>query len=138
MSVSKRHRRFLERLAARKESKRLMDEGRKARRARQREPRAVLTREERLVIVYAFRYALKQRVPGLDNVQAAMEPYLHEFKSEVLEHMVADIDAQWALAAYDPARYSLVRKEQEDFYAMLVREIEGRQQNGQGSSNGNA
>ncbi|MEX5285832.1 hypothetical protein QCO44_09335 [Selenomonas sputigena] len=126
--MSKRHRRFLERLEARRESKRLINEGRKARRERQREPRSMLTREERLTMVYAFRYALKQRVPGLDNVQAAMEPYLHEFKPGTLEHMTADIDAQWALAAYDPSRYSLVRKEQEDFRAMLMREIEGRKQ----------
>ena len=89
-------------------------------------------------MVYAFRYALKQRGGGLDNVQKAMKPHIAEFRTGVLEHMVTDIDVHWAVTAHEPARYALTRSEQEDFRAMLVREIERRKRDGAGGSNGNA
>jgi hypothetical protein len=132
-----RSRRFERRERERKEKKALMAMGRKAKREHERQKRGeVLTQAGRLAMVYAFRYALKQRSPGLDNVQAAMEQHLHEFRTEVLEHMVTDIDVHWAMAAHEPARYALTRREQEDFRAMLVREIERRKRDGQGRDRG--
>lgn len=134
-----RSRRFERRERERKEKKALMAMGRKAKREHERQKRGeVLTQAGRLSLVYAFRYALKQRSPGLDNVQVAMEPHLAEFRTEVLEHLVTDIDVHWAMAAHEPARYALTRREQEDFRVMLVREIERRKCDGAGSSNGNA
>lgn len=134
-----RSRRFERRERERKEKKALMAMGRKAKREHERQKRGeVLTQAGRLAMVYAFRYALKQRSPGLDNVQAAMEPHLAEFRTGVLEHLVTDIDVYWAMSAHEPARYALTRREQEDFRAMLVREIERRQQDGQGSDRGHA
>ena len=119
--------------------KQLIARGREAARKMQRQKHGIeLTQEGRLSLVYAFRYALKQRVPGMDNVQKAMKPHLAEFRTGVLEHMVTDIDVHWAMSAHEPARYALTRREQEDFRAMLVREIERRQQDGQGSDRGHA
>ena len=119
--------------------KQLAARGREAARKMQRQKHGIeLTQEGRLALVYAFRYALKQRVPGMDNVQKAMKPHLAEFRTEVLEHMVTDIDVHWAMAAHEPARYALTRREQEDFRAMLVREIERRKRDGQGSDRGHA
>lgn len=42
------------------------------------------------------------------------------------------------MSAHEPARYTLTRKEQENFRAMLVREIERRKRDGQGSGTGDA
>jgi len=119
--------------------KQLIARGREAARKMQRHKHGIeLTQEGRLSLVYAFRYALKQRGGGLDNVQKAMKPHLAEFRTEVLEHMVTDIDVHAASVAHIAERYSLAQKEQEDFRAMLVREIERRKRDGAGGSNGNA
>ena len=119
--------------------KRLVAKGREAARKMQRQKHGIeLTQEGRLALVYAFRYALKQRVPGMDNVQKAMRPHIAEFRTGVLEHMVTDIDVHWVVTAHEPARYALTRKEQENFRAMLVREIERRKRDGQGSDRGHA
>ena len=120
-----RSRRFMRREEMRRAHRLLVALGRKARRERSRK-REELTREERLTLVYAFRYALKQRLPGLDNVQAAMEPHLHEFKPGTLVQMATDIDVHWSVTALAPERHTLTRKEQEAFRAMLMREIERR------------
>ena len=134
-----RSRRFERRQRERMAQKRLVAKGREAARKMQRQKHGIeLTQEGRLSLVYAFRYALKQRVPGMDNVQKAMRPHLKEFRTGVLEHMVTDIDVHWAVAAHEPARYALTRSEQEDFRAMLVREIERRKRDGQGSDRGHA
>lgn len=122
-----RSRRFERRQRERMAQKQIIAKGREAARKMQRQKHGIeLTQEGRLSLVYAFRYALKQRVPGMDNVQKAMRPHLSEFRTEVLEHMVTDVDVYWAVAAHEPARYALTRREQEDFRAMLVREIERR------------
>ena len=119
--------------------KQLIARGREAARKMQRHKHGIeLTQEGRLSLVYAFRYALKQRGGGLDNVRAALKPHISEFRTEVLEHMVTDIDVHWAVAALKPERYTLTHREQEDFRAMLVREIERRKCDGQGSDRGNA
>lgn len=119
--------------------KQLAARGREAARKMQRQKHGIeLTREGRLALVYAFCYALKQRGGGLDNVQKAMKPHLAEFRTEVLEHMVMDIDVHAASVAHIAERYSLVRKEHEGFRAMLVREIERRKRDGAGIGNGNA
>lgn len=132
-------RRFERRQRERMAQKRLVAKGREAARKMQRQKHGIeLTQEGRLALVYAFRYALKQRVPGMDNVQKAMRPHLAEFRTGVLEHMVTDIDVHWAMSAHEPARYTLTRKEQENFRAMLVREIERRKRDGAGSGNGDA
>ena len=134
-----RSRRFERRQRERMAQKQLIARGREAARKMQRQKHGIeLTQEGRLALVYAFRYALKQRVPGMDNVQKAMRPHIAEFRTGVLEHMVTDIDVHWAMSAHEPARYALTRREQEDFRAMLVREIERRKRDGAGSSNGNA
>jgi hypothetical protein len=107
--------------------KQLIARGREAARKIQRQKHGIeLTQEGRLSLVYAFRYALKQQGGGMDNVQAALKPHIAEFRTEVLEHMVTDIDVHAASVAHIAERYSLVRKEQEGFRAMLVREIERR------------
>ena len=134
-----RSRRFERRQRERMAEKQLIARGREAARKMQRQKHGIeLTQEGRLALVYAFRYALKQRVPGMDNVQKAMRPHISEFRTGVLEHMVTDIDVHWAMSAHEPARYALTHREQEDFRAMLVREIERRQQDGQGSDRGHA
>ena len=131
-----RSRRFERRLRERMEQKQLIARGREAARKMQRQKHGIeLTQEGRLSLVYAFRYALKQRVPGMDNVQKAMRPHLSEFRTGVLEHMVTDIDVHWAMSAHEPARYALTRREQEDFRAMLVREIERRKRDEHSSGN---
>ena len=132
-----RSRRFERRQRERMAQKQLIAKGREVARAIQRQKHGIeLTQEGRLSLVYAFRYALKQRVPGMDNVQKAMRPHLSEFRTGVLEHLVTDIDVHWAMAAHEPARYALTRREQENFRAMLVREIERRRQDETGSGNG--
>ena len=134
-----RSRRFERRLRERMAEKQLIAKGREAARKAQRQKHGIeLTQEGRLALVYAFRYALKQRGGGLDNVRAALKPHLAEFRTEVLEHLVTDIDVHAASVAHIAQRYSLAQKEQEDFRAMLVREIERRQQDGQGSDRGHA
>ena len=137
--AGQRSRRYERRERERKEKRAMLALGRKAKREHERQKRGeVLTQAGRLAMVYAFRYALKQRSPGLDNVQAAMEPHIAEFKTGTLEHMLTDIDVRWAITALEPHRHTLTRKEQEDFRAMLVREIERRKRDGAGGSNGNA
>ena len=132
-------RRFERRQRERMAEKQLIAKGREAARKMQRQKHGIeLTQEGRLSLVYAFRYALKQRGGGMDNVQAALKPHIAEFRTGVLEHMVTDIDVHWAVAAHEPARYALTRSEQEDFRAMLVREIERRKRDGQGSDRGHA
>lgn len=134
-----RSRRFERRQRERMAQKQLIAGGREAMRNMQRQKHGIeLTQEGRLAMVYAFRYALKQRGGGMDNVQAALKPHIAEFRTEVLEHMVTDIDVHWAVDALAPARYALTRSEQEDFRAMLVREIERRKRDGQGSDRGHA
>ena len=134
-----RSRRFERRQRERMAQKRLVAKGREAARKMQRQKHGIeLTQEGRLALVYAFRYAFKQRGGGLDNVQKAMRPHIAEFRTGVLEHMVTDIDVHWAVTAHEPARYALTRKEQENFRAMLVREIERRKRDGQGSDRGHA
>ena len=134
-----RSRRFERRQRERMAEKQLVARGREAARKLQRQKHGIeLTQEGRLSLVYAFRYALKQRGGGLDNVQRAMKPHLKEFRTEVLEHLVTDIDVHCASVAHIAERYSLARKEQEDFRAMLVREIERRKRDGQGSDRGHA
>lgn len=131
-----RSRRFERRQRERMAQKQLIAKGRDAARKMQRQKHGIeLTQEGRLALVYAFRYALKQRVPGMDNVQKAMRPHIAEFRTGVLEHMVTDIDVHWAVAAHEPARYALTHREQEDFRAMLVREIERRKRDGQDTGN---
>ena len=134
-----RSRRFERRQRERMAQKQLIAKGREAARKMQRHKHGIeLTQEGRLSLVYAFCYALRQGVVGLGNVHKVIKPHLAEFRTEVLERMVMDIEVHWAVAALAPARYSLVRKEQEDFRAMLVREIERRKRDGAGSGNGNA
>lgn len=128
-----RSRRYERRERERREKKEMLSLGRKAKREHERQKRGeVLTQAGRLSMVYAFRYALKQRSLGLDNVQAAMEPHLAEFRSGTLEHMMMDIDVHWAITALAPERHTLTRKEQEAFRRMLVREIEGRKKDNAG------
>ena len=132
-------RRFERRQRERMAQKRLVAKGREAARKMQRQKHGIeLTQEGRLSLVYAFRYALKQRGGGLDNVQKAMRPHLEEFRTAVLEHMVMDIDVHAASVAHIAEKYSLVQKEQEDFRVMLVQEIERRRQDETGSGTGNA
>lgn len=126
-----RSRRFERRQRERMAEKQLVARGREAARKIQRQKHGIeLTQEGRLSLVYAFRYALKQRGSGLDNVQKAMKPHLKEFRTEVLEHLVMDIDVHSTSVAHIAEKYSLARKEQEDFRAMLVREIERRRRDG--------
>ena len=126
-----RSRRFERRQRERMAQKQLIAKGREAARKIQRQKHGIeLTQEGRLSLVYAFRYALKQRGSGLDNVQKAMKPHLKEFRTEVLEHLVTDIDVHSASVAHIAEKYSLVQKEQEDFRAMLVREMERRGRHG--------
>ena len=137
--AGQRSRRYERRERERKEKRAMLALGRKAKREHERQKRGeVLTQAGRLAMVYAFRYALKQRSPGLDNVQAAMEPHIAEFKTGTLEHMLTDIDVRWAITALEPHRHTLTRKEQEAFQRMLVREIGRRKHDGAGSGNGNA
>ena len=134
-----RSRRFERRMRERMAQKQLIARGREAARKMQRQKHGIeLTQEGRLSLVYAFCYALKQRGGGLDNVRAALKPHLAEFRTGTLEHMVMDIDVHWAATVHKMERHCLAGREQEDFRAMLVREIERRQQNGKGSSDGNA
>ena len=86
--------------------------------------------------MYAFRYALKQGVVGLGNVHKVIKPHLAEFRTEVLERMVMDIEVHWADTVQKMERHCLAGREQEDFRAMLVREIERRKRDGQGSDRG--
>ena len=124
-------RRFERRQRERMAEKQLVARGREAARKIQRQKHGIeLTQEGRLALVYAFRYALKQRGGGLDNVQKAMKPHLAEFRTEVLEHLVMDIDVHAVSVAHIAEKYSLAQKEQEDFRAMLVREIERRKRDG--------
>ena len=134
-----RSRRFERRQRERMAQKQLIATGREAARKMQRQRHGIeLTQEGRLSLVYAFRYALKQGVVGLGNVHKVIKPHLAEFRTEVLERMVMDIEVHWAATVHKMERHCLAGREQEDFRAMLVREIERRQQDGQGSSNGDA
>lgn len=134
-----RSRRFERRQRERMAQKQLIATGREAARKMQRYKHGIeLTQEGRLSLVYAFRYALKQGVVGLGNVHKVIKPHLAEFRTEVLERMVMDIEVHWAATVHKMERHCLAGREQEDFRAMLVREIERRQQDGQGSSNGDA
>lgn len=134
-----RSRRFERRQRERMAQKQLIAKGREAARKIQRQKHGIeLTQEGRLALVYAFRYALKQRGGGMDNVQAALKPHIAEFRTEVLEHMVTDIDVHWSVAALNPERYTLTRKEQEAFRRMLVREIERRKRDGSNAGQGDA
>lgn len=134
-----RSRRFERRLRERMAQKQLIVKGREAARKMQRQKHCIeLTQEGRLSLVYAFRYALKQGVVGLGNVHKVIKPHLAEFRTEVLERMVMDIEVHWADTVQKMERHCLAGREQEDFRAMLVREIERRKCDGAGSSNGNA
>ena len=134
-----RSRRFERRLRERMAQKQLVSRGREAARKMQRQKHGIeLTQEGRLALVYAFRYALKQGVVGLGNVHKVIKPHLAEFRTEVLERMVMDIEVHWAATVHKMERHCLAGREQEDFHVMLVREIERRKRDGAGSSNGNA
>lgn len=134
-----RSRRFERRLRERMAEKQLIAKGREAARKAQRQKHGIeLTQEGRLALVYAFRYALKQGVVGLGNVHKVIKPHLAEFRTEVLERMAMDIEVHWAATVHKMERHCLAGSEQEDFRAMLVREIERRKRDGAGSSNGNA
>lgn len=134
-----RSRRFERRLRERMEQKQLAARGREAARKMQRQKHGIeLTQEGRLSLVYAFRYALKQGVVGLGNVHKVIKPHLAEFRTEVLERMAMDIEVHWAATVHKMERHCLAGREQEDFRAMLVREIEKRKRDGAGGSNGNA
>ena len=134
-----RSRRFERRQRERMAQKQLIARGREAARQMQRQKHGIeLTQEGRLALVYAFRYALKQGVVGLGNVHKVIKPHLAEFRTEVLERMVMDIEVHWAATVHKMERHCLAGREQEDFRAMLVREIERRKRDGAGSSNGNA
>ena len=134
-----RSRRFERRQRERMAQKQLIARGREAARKMQRQKHGIeLTQEGRLALVYAFRYALKQGVVGLGNVHKVIKPHLAEFRTEVLERMVMDIEVHWAATVHKMERHCLAGREQEDFRAMLVREIERRKRDGAGSSNGNA
>lgn len=134
-----RSRRFERRQRERMAQKQLIAKGREAARAIQRQKHGIeLTQEGRLALVYAFRYALKQGVVGLGNVHKVIKPHLAEFRTEVLERMVMDIEVHWAATVHKMERHCLAGREQENFFAMLVREIERRKRGGAGSGNGNA
>ena len=134
-----RSRRFERRQRERMAQKQLIAKGREVARAIQRQKHGIeLTQEGRLSLVYAFRYALKQGVVGLGNVHKVIKPHLAEFRTEVLERMVMDIEVHWAATVHKMERHCLAGREQEDFRAMLVREIERRKCDGQGSDRGNA
>lgn len=134
-----RSRRFERRQRERMAQKQLIARGREAARKMQRQKHGIeLTQEGRLSLVYAFRYALKQGVVGLGNVHKVIKPHLAEFRTEVLERMVMDIEVHWAATVHKMERHCLAGREQEDFCAMLVREIERRKRDGAGSGNGNA
>ena len=132
-----RSRRFERRLRERMEQKQLIARGREAARKMQRQKHGIeLTQEGRLALVYAFRYALKQGVVGLGNVHKVIKPHLAEFRTEVLERMVMDIEVHWAATVHKMEQHCLAGREQENFFAMLVREIERRKRDGAGSGNG--
>ena len=132
-----RSRRFERRLRERMAQKQLIVKGREAARKMQRQKHCIeLTQEGRLSLVYAFRYALKQGVVGLGNVHKVIKPHLAEFRTEVLERMVMDIEVHWADTVQKMERHCLAGREQEDFRAMLVREIERRKRDGQRSDRG--
>lgn len=134
-----RSRRFERRQRERMAQKQLIARGREAARQMQRQKHGIeLTQEGRLALVYAFRYALKQRGGGLDNVHKVIKPHLAEFRTEVLERMAMDIEVHWAATVHKMERHCLAGREQEDFRAMLVREIERRKRDGQGSDRGHA
>ena len=137
--AGQRSRRYERRERERREKKAMLALGRKAKREHERQKRGeVLTQAGRLSLVYAFRYALKQGVVGLGNVHKVIKPHLAEFRTEVLERMVMDIEVHWAATVHKMERHCLAGREQEDFCAMLVREIERRKRDGAGSGNGNA
>lgn len=116
--------------------KQLIATGREAARKMQRYKHGIeLTQEGRLSLVYAFRYALKQGVVGLGNVHKVIKPHLAEFRTEVLERMVMDIEVHWAATVHKMERHCLAGREQEDFRAMLVREIERRKRDGRDAGN---
>ena len=122
-----RSRRFERRQRERMAEKQLVARGREAARKIQRQKHGIeLTQEGRLSLVYAFRYALKQGVVGLGNVHKVIKPHLAEFRTEVLERMVMDIEVHWVATVHKMERHCLAGREQEDFRAMLVREIERR------------
>ena len=122
-----RSRRFERRQRERMAEKQLVARGREAARKIQRHKHGIeLTQEGRLSLVYAFRYALKQGVVGLGNVHKVIKPHLAEFRTEVLERMVMDIEVHWVATVHKMERHCLAGREQEDFRAMLVREIERR------------
>ena len=132
-----RSRRFERRLRERMEQKQLIARGREAARKMQRQKHGIeLTQEGRLALVYAFRYALKQGGVGLGNVHKVIKPHLAEFRTEVLERMVMDIEVHWAATVHKMEQHCLAGREQENFFAMLVREIERRKRDGAGSGNG--
>lgn len=127
----RRSRRFERRQGERMAQKQLIARGREAVRKMQRQEHGIeLTQEGRLALIYAFRYALKQRKPGLGNVHKVIKPHLAEFRTEVLERMVIDIDVHWAATVHKVEWYCLAGREREDFRAMLVREIERRKRDG--------
>ncbi len=126
-----RSRRFERRQRERMAEKQLVARGREAARKIQRHKHGIeLTQEGRLSLVYAFRYALKQGVVGLGNVHKVIKPHLAEFRTEVLERMVMDIEVHWVATVHKMERHCLAGREQEDFRAMLVREIERRKRDG--------
>ena len=131
-----RSRRFERRQRERMAQKQLIATGREAARKMQRYKHGIeLTQEGRLSLVYAFRYALKQGVVGLGNVHKVIKPHLAEFRTEVLERMVMDIEVHWAATVHKMERHCLAGREQEDFRAMLVREIERRKRDGRDAGN---
>lgn len=126
-----RSRRFERRQRERMAEKQLVARGREAARKIQRRKHGIeLTQEGRLSLVYAFRYALKQGVVGLGNVHKVIKPHLAEFRTEVLERMVMDIEVHWVATVHKMERHCLAGREQEDFRAMLVREIDRRKRDG--------
>ena len=126
-----RSRRFERRQRERMAEKQLVARGREVARKIQRQKHGIeLTQEGRLSLVYAFRYALKQGVVGLGNVHKVIKPHLAEFRTEVLERMVMDIEVHWVATVHKMERHCLAGREQEDFRAMLVREIERRKRDG--------
>ena len=65
-----------------------------------------MTPSEKLMLVYAFRYAVPRRTGALNDVMLEIQDHIHEFKTWELQNLSTDIVYEISMRKYQDTDYS--------------------------------
>jgi len=91
-----------------------------------------LTKIERTMYIYAFRYALNRYNQAMPDCIAAFKPKMSEFESWELDQIINDIKAHWRMVgdmdrdSFNKVLYNIGIKDQQELLDLCVEELKKR------------